>query len=272
MRNLLPRTLTAIVFITAVLAVIYMAKTFDTLWILLLLVPITWWATMEYVTLINRLQTVNLEGASLTLLNVIYMSSVVLFQGEYALWTLTLAILWPVIWYSVNRMKFQNTLASWFGLLYIPMFFQFNFWVFAANDGGFFLIYLLASVWIYDIGAYLVGSFWGREKLIPEVSPKKTWEGVLGGSIGVLLINVTAPMWIPELDWSFRWVLMTLFLVISTQLGDLFESWLKRYVHVKDAGDLLPGHGGILDRIDGLLFAAPVFYFYMRYVLDLIQR
>ncbi len=135
----------------------------------------------------------------------------------------------------------------------------------------YYLVLLLGSVWVYDIAAYLIGSLWGREQLLPEVSGKKTWEGVLGGTLGVYAFNASAQFWIPDpnFTWGLEWLLLPLFLTVATQLGDLFESWIKRIAHVKDTGELLPGHGGVLDRIDGLLFAAPVFYFYLREALKL---
>jgi len=270
MRKLLVRTLTALTFIGIVLAMLVLSKQFQAPWVVALLAfAVTLVASREFVTLANCFK-LELEPRSLVALNGLYIASAMLFDGRYALWTLTLALVWPLLWYALKRLAFKHTLVSWFSLFYIPVLLQFTYQIFRAAGGGFLLVFLLGSVWAYDSGAFLSGSLWGREKLMPEVSPAKTWEGVLGGSVAVLLLTLSAPLWVPGLSWSVPWLLVALFLSIATQLGDLFESWLKRVARVKDAGEILPGHGGMLDRIDGLLFAAPVFYFYLRHALHLI--
>jgi phosphatidate cytidylyltransferase len=117
-----------------------------------------------------------------------------------------------------------------------------------------------------DSGAYFTGRRFGRRKLIPSVSPKKTVEGGLGGLAGAVgtaaLLHFLVLRTIPGLDLSFAWILLTGFLLgISAQVGDLAESVLKREAGVKDSGSLLPGHGGILDRFDAILFNVPLCWF-----------
>lgn len=270
MRELGSRVLTSVVLIAMVLGLLLLAKAYDNAYpIALLAVVVTFICSMEFADLFDRLG-LRLERVSLVLFNLAYITLVILFDGQYALWALTAALLWPLLWNGIRRASAKLTLASWFGLFYIPMLLQFAYLVVNAANGVLYLAFLLASVWAYDICAFFVGSIWGREKLLPEVSPGKTWEGVLGGTAAVLVVNLTAPAWLPGIDWSWQWVPMVLYLSIATQLGDLFESWLKRAARIKDAGVLLPGHGGLLDRIDGLLLASPVFYFYLRYVLHLL--
>jgi phosphatidate cytidylyltransferase len=129
-----------------------------------------------------------------------------------------------------------------------------------AVYGGEALLYLLSLVWVADIGAYFIGRRFGRNKLAPAVSPGKTWEGVAGG----LLFNL---VWVGVVfQFSTAWGMgLVEFLLISlatslvSVVGDLFESVLKREAGVKDSGRLLPGHGGMLDRIDSLIAASPVF-------------
>ena len=126
--------------------------------------------------------------------------------------------------------------------------------------GGGMLLYLFSLVWIADIGAYFSGRRFGKRKLAPAISPGKTWEGVIGG----LLANL---VWIVAIyQLSSGWGLgLPQFLLISfatsliSVVGDLFESILKREAGVKDSGKLLPGHGGVMDRIDSVIAAAPVF-------------
>ena len=129
-----------------------------------------------------------------------------------------------------------------------------------AAYGGELLLYLFSLVWIADIGAYFSGRKFGKHKLAPAISPGKTWEGLIGG----LLANL---IWITGVyQFSSGWDLsLAQFLVISlatsliSVVGDLFESILKREAGVKDSGKLLPGHGGVMDRIDSVIAAAPVF-------------
>jgi phosphatidate cytidylyltransferase len=122
------------------------------------------------------------------------------------------------------------------------------------------LLALMCVVWIADSGAYFAGRAFGRRKLAPRISPGKTWEGVAGAAIGVALYYALVWwLWAPSSLAETRW--LDLFVVLGmTALsieGDLFESWLKRRAGVKDSGALLPGHGGVLDRIDGVVAALP---------------
>ncbi|MDB5697024.1 MAG: phosphatidate cytidylyltransferase [Sphingomonas bacterium] len=122
-------------------------------------------------------------------------------------------------------------------------------------DGLVWTFWALALVWATDIGAYFAGRTIGGPKLLPSVSPNKTWAGLIGGVIaaGALaaILHVAAGL-------PLRLALATPFLAVLAQGGDLYESWLKRRAGVKDSGDLLPGHGGVLDRLDGLVPVAPV--------------
>lgn len=128
------------------------------------------------------------------------------------------------------------------------------------DKGAYFVTLLLLVVWGADVGAFFAGRNFGHYKLAAQISPGKTWEGVLGGLVlaifaGVFLHTLLSPAWLSALVLLPLLVLTVLFSVV----GDLFESMLKRQHGAKDSGNLLPGHGGILDRIDSLTAAAPVF-------------
>ncbi len=122
---------------------------------------------------------------------------------------------------------------------------------------GFFVI-----LWANDTGAYFVGKFFGKRKLYPEVSPNKTWEGLFGGIILSFLVGYLMSCNFEALAMH-EWIMMSLIVSIFGNLGDLFESQLKRSFHIKDSGKLIPGHGGVLDRFDGLLIALPVLLAYL---------
>ena len=149
--------------------------------------------------------------------------------------------------------------------------------------GAFYLLYLLLVVWAGDIFAYFVGKSMGRHLMAPRISPKKTWEGAVASviasvAVGWLLFQYALPLssallhagLIERRDGLFGLeqpaigpvIVLTIILNVAAQLGDLVESLIKRGAGVKDSGALLPGHGGMLDRIDALLFAAPVLWYY----------
>jgi phosphatidate cytidylyltransferase len=130
------------------------------------------------------------------------------------------------------------------------------------HDGPLLLVFLLLLIWSADIGAYFSGRRWGRVKLAPRVSPGKTREGVYGGMAGAVVCGVLLAWW---RDWELTnypfAVALCLVTALVSVVGDLFVSMLKRLRGVKDSGALLPGHGGLLDRIDSLTAAAPLFLF-----------
>jgi phosphatidate cytidylyltransferase len=129
--------------------------------------------------------------------------------------------------------------------------------------GGEMIILILLIAWIGDTGAYFAGRFLGKRKLYPAVSPKKTWAGSIGGLAGSFAAVAAMKLW--RLDF-LTWLDVALIAIpggILGQLGDLVESLIKRSVGVKDSGTLLPGHGGMLDRIDAVLFIAPYTYLYL---------
>ncbi|HMD30739.1 MAG TPA: phosphatidate cytidylyltransferase [Candidatus Acidoferrales bacterium] len=126
------------------------------------------------------------------------------------------------------------------------------------------LLFLLVLLWVGDTMAYFTGRAIGRHKLAPEVSPGKTWEGAAANLLGSILVGFAAARWIslPTFHPALHLVLMAALANVAGQLGDLTESAYKRSAGAKDSGTLLPGHGGMLDRVDSLIFAAPVVWYY----------
>lgn len=128
------------------------------------------------------------------------------------------------------------------------------------ESGAVWLLFVLLLVWCADIGAYFAGRSFGRRKLAPRVSPGKSWEGVLGGLACTAGLAVVYALWQGlGAGGLFVLLLATLLVTLASVLGDLFESMLKRQRGIKDASNLLPGHGGVLDRIDSLTAALPLF-------------
>lgn len=127
------------------------------------------------------------------------------------------------------------------------------------NAGLKLVLYLMFVVWATDMGAYFAGKRIGGPKLAPAISPSKTWAGLAGGMAAAGGIGLICATFTPYPAGAFSCMWVALLLAVVSQCGDLFESWLKRRAGVKDSGALIPGHGGLLDRIDGLIAAAPVF-------------
>ena len=142
-------------------------------------------------------------------------------------------------------------LGAWVGLVVLR----------GLEQGSIWLVWLFVLVWGADVGAYFAGKAFGKRRLAPAVSPGKTWEGALGG---MALAFCVCGGWVAY--WQgvqFSWLAVTFLLIVVSVFGDLFESLLKRTSGVKDSGTLLPGHGGVLDRIDSLLAVAPIFALFM---------
>jgi phosphatidate cytidylyltransferase len=123
------------------------------------------------------------------------------------------------------------------------------------DNGLLILFWTLALVWATDIGAYFAGRAIGGPKLAPKFSPNKTWAGLVGGVLVTALFSFVLHVY-----WQlpFRLVLLSMPLAVVAQMGDLFESWLKRQAGAKDSGTIFPGHGGVMDRLDGLIPVAPL--------------
>lgn len=147
-----------------------------------------------------------------------------------------------------------------FGLIYIPMFLSGCVLLYIGSEGPFWLLFLLGIVAMGDTGAYYVGSYFGRHKLCPAVSPKKSVEGAVGGlAANVVFALIFKLLFLNQISIP-ACILFALVTGAIGQVGDLFESEFKRAGGIKDSGNLLPGHGGFLDRIDALLFASPAAY------------
>ena len=148
------------------------------------------------------------------------------------------------------------------GVLYVP------FLLFHVSylDGSIYIWLIFIIAFGTDTFAYLAGNFFGKRKLCPKISPKKTIEGSIGGILGSLILTVIYSLYIGN---NTMWKLMILSVLVSiiSQMGDLVGSRIKRMTGIKDFGKIMPGHGGIIDRFDSIILAAPVIYYFVRYFL-----
>jgi phosphatidate cytidylyltransferase len=160
--------------------------------------------------------------------------------------------------------KLRGASQALFGVYYFGILGSYFFLIRDMGNGSWFLLLLLAATWTYDTGGYVAGNLWGKHKLFPPVSPYKTWEGVAGGAAlcvaTVLALGALFPVYSTYFK-TYELVLIALLLSVTGQIGDLVESMVKRSLKVKDSGGLIPGHGGVFDRIDSLLFNAPVLFY-----------
>ncbi|EIW13587.1 CDP-diglyceride synthetase [Lactiplantibacillus plantarum EGD-AQ4] len=174
---------------------------------------------------------------------------------EYVVYFLVILLLLHTVW-SRNRFSFDDAGVLTLGILYIGM--GFNYFTAARGINVEMLLFLMFIVWATDSGAYMVGRKLGKHKVTP-ISPNKTWEGCIGGSvIGVVIASAFAIGFHVGYASAISMILITIVLSIVGQFGDLVESALKRYYGVKDSGKILPGHGGILDRFDSMLLVFPI--------------
>ena len=166
---------------------------------------------------------------------------------------------------------FHSTIYSVFGQMYVTMplsLLMFIRYQFSYTLVGYYYAFILALfvfIWINDTGAYIVGSRFGKHKLNKRISPKKTIEGFVGGIVFTVLSSFAFIHFVPvyPIDSYLFWASFAIIVSLFATLGDLFESLIKRTCNVKDSGDIMPGHGGILDRIDSLLIVVPAAYLYL---------
>lgn len=158
----------------------------------------------------------------------------------------------------------EDIAVTFLGIFYVALLFSFQVSIRMQGDGKQWLVFLFFVIWASDIGAYAVGMPWGRHRLYEKVSPKKSIEGFTGSLAAAAAMALLCRMWFMPVVTPGEIVAIAILLAVSGTIGDLAESLLKRAAGVKDSGNIIPGHGGILDRMDSMLFAAPVLYYYLR--------
>ncbi len=185
---------------------------------------------------------------------------------------ITSAIILSLISLLARRQK-EGAFSSWVwtiaGILYIGWLLSHLVALRGLDDGRNWVLFVLFATWVSDTAAFFIGRRFGRHKLAPNISPGKTWEGAIGGLCGAIIVSILFFTPTPfQLPLTYRQAIpLGILISVLGQLGDLAESLLKRNLEVKDSGNLMPGHGGILDRIDSLLFASTVVYYYALWII-----
>ena len=189
----------------------------------------------------------------------------VLSQKYYFCLLPVLALVFLVKLYKKEEKPFTNIAYTFLGIFYIGLPFSLlNFVVFASGIyNSHLVIGIMLILWCSDVGAYFVGVRYGRRKLFERVSPKKSWEGMIGAFLLALLASYMLGRYFHELDY-LQWGIIAVIIVVTGTYGDLVESLFKRSIAIKDSSNILPGHGGFLDRFDGLLISLFFIVFYLK--------
>jgi phosphatidate cytidylyltransferase len=263
------RVLTAVILIPIVLLLVFKGP----FWLITLAAAaVAALALWEFLVLADASGAKTPRVAVLCAIAVLF--ACIFFRPEYTtpvLGFLTFAIFILCAFRSPLSRVLPDAAYSVFGLLYVGLSLTTIPLLSAQENGSSLLVFLFFAVWTGDVVALYVGRSLGRRKLAPSISPNKTWEGSAGSILGSVLITLLLVFLAEVLarhgfDWLsypgsvFRWLALAVILNVAAQVGDLIESAIKRGAGVKDSGTLLPGHGGILDRIDALLLAAPVLW------------
>lgn len=252
-----PRLLTTLVLIPLVLCGIYYANQWVlTAFILIIMLGCGW----EWLHLIPVNNLWVKTGFLIALLLFFGLS-----DYQFGSWLWAGGVFWLLILFA--ELSYPQSQSVWgypwivavAGLFLLPMFARSLQLIAFQPQGKALVIYLLFLVWATDIGAYLVGKQWGKHKLIPRVSPGKTREGFVGGFLLSLLVAVVGFIYFQPASLG-NWFIIAIIVILGSMIGDLFISMLKRRRNLKDTGHLIPGHGGILDRLDSLIAASTLFY------------
>ncbi len=266
--NFLTRSLSGILFVACVVGSVLLSRYAYAV----VFSAITGWTVFEFHKLTNQQQSVSVNpligllGGVILFVTSFLFASGLLHYPAYSIYGLYIVIVLISGLFFQNKNPLHNWAYFITGQLYIALPFSLlNYILFIHNIQPYFLLAFFITIWINDTGAYLVGTAIGKHKLFEKISPKKTWEGFFGGAVFSLISGYVFSLLIPEIS-LVQWLVFSEIVVIFGTFGDLAESLLKRTVQVKDSGNAIPGHGGMLDRFDSMLLAGPVIYIYLSFL------
>ncbi len=269
MNNFLIRTLSGILFVALIVGSII----FSPLSFVIVFAIITYLAVFEFHKLTNLQEAVcvnpvvaSLGGVLLFVISFLLVSGEILFPlfVFYGLYVVIIIL-------SELYLKRLNPMHNWAYFLTgqimiaLPLSLL-NYIIYADEYNPYLVLALFIIIWVNDTGAYITGVTFGKHRLFERISPKKSWEGFVGGALFSLATGFVLSKFIDQLS-LIEWLMFSVIVVIFGTFGDLTESLLKRTLGVKDSGNVIPGHGGILDRFDSLLLASPVIFIYLSILL-----
>ena len=268
MNNFITRTITGIIFVAVLIGSIFLGpEAFAILFFIF-----TFLGLVEFTKLQKDIFQGKTDKIVFYLASLFLYITITLYNIQYlSPFKLVIILLIPIFitlytLFSFNKKPLQFISSLVFGGIYIaiPLALLSSFFFVPFNDliNKEIIIGFLIILWVNDVFAYLVGSLIGRTKLFEKVSPKKTWEGTIGGGIFAVGASYLLSTYFNSLEIQ-NWLAIGLIITIFATLGDLLESLFKRNVNIKDSGSILPGHGGVLDRFDGVLLSSPAVYIYL---------
>lgn len=273
MKNLLTRVLVAIFFVPLLLLLSFLGKLYFFSFIELLI----------FLGLLEFSKIAKKSGAEIPVAFLIGIGLLVgffsFFSGEKNLLGLLFLAFLLVGFYQLFRAEVEkiglNIAFFICGLVYVSFFFSYLILIrqlplslgIEYKIGGLWIIFILASVWLCDTLAYFIGLPLGKHKLLPKVSPKKSLEGAIGGILGAILGGFLSYYLFLNFIPLFHLLIISLIIGIFGQIGDFVESSFKRGAGLKESSFIIPGHGGILDRFDSLLFVSPLVYYYIKFII-----
>ena len=271
MKNLIIRALTGIIFVVVLVSAICIHPIF----FLILFCIITGLTLWEFGGLVKHYENANLQRAVNVLGGVYLFIATFVYTNGLTDGKIFLPYLLFIMLTMIAELYYKapNPINNWAFTLFAQVYCagSFSMLNFIGAEPGtpgvmsytpLFIMAIFIFVWLDDTGAYLVGSLIGKRKLFERISPKKSWEGSIGGGVVAIGVSFILAHYFPFMS-MIEWAGLALVVVIFGTWGDLTESLLKRQLHVKDSGNILPGHGGMLDRFDSSLMAIPAAVVYL---------
>ena len=269
LKNLLIRTVTGIIFVgVMVSAICYSSFSF-----LLLFGLVTGLTVWEFSGLLKNYEESSMQRMVNVIEGVYLFTASFLYANNYVDSKIFLPYLLLLMLSMIGELFFKapnpinNFAFSFLTQVYCAGSFSLLNFIGTAPDGNAYspllVLALFIFIWVNDTGAYVVGSMIGRNKMFERISPKKSWEGFFGGLIFVLAASLLFVWYEPVIN-CYKWLGLAATITIFGTLGDLTESLIKRTLKIKDSGNILPGHGGMLDRFDSIIMAIPASYIYIR--------
>ena len=269
MNNFFQRTISGAIFISIIIASILLhSYAFVAVFVVVCI-----WCVCEFQQLTNTQPNVNVNtwvaafgGAFLFVCSYLYASGTISYKWIYAIYIIY--VMTVFVWELYRKQP--NPINNWayfiLGQMYVAVPLSLlNFILFTTDYAPILLLSVFVIIWVNDTGAYLCGVTFGKHRLFERISPKKSWEGFIGGAIFSLAAGYVFSLFIPEIS-LLHWFILTEIIVVFGTFGDLSESLLKRTLNIKDSGNAIPGHGGLLDRFDSMLFAAPAVFVYLMFL------
>ena len=265
MNNFVKRTLSGALFITLVVGSILLSQfTF-----LVFFALVCGWAVFEFHKITNQQTDIRINVLSaISCAVLLFICSFFKASGlvDFPVFSIY-GLFFILVVISELYVRKKNPIHNWaylvLGQVFIALPFSLlNYIIFIKGFQPLILLAVFATIWVNDTGAYLIGVTFGKHRLFERISPKKSWEGFFGGAFFALISGYVFSLIIKDIS-LINWLIFSVLTAIFSTFGDLIESLLKRTLDVKDSGNVIPGHGGLLDRFDSMLLAAPAIYLFL---------